>query len=98
MRIDSAPLAKDNAGHNAAWMIVGNLIAGIVIYGGLGWLISLWVGHRSILIAAGVLFGLATSTYLVHVRLKALDSDPHGRSDHSVGTKTVPDRPEVTGV
>jgi F0F1-type ATP synthase assembly protein I len=54
---------------DAAWYIVSTLLAGMVLYGGLGWVVSLWLGHRALFIAGGVLVGLFLSFYLVQKRL-----------------------------
>jgi F0F1-type ATP synthase assembly protein I len=57
-----------NATHsmdNSAWSISGRLIAGIGLYAGLGWLLSLWVGYRGPLIAIGALVGLALAYTLI---------------------------------
>ena len=62
--------------NETAWMITGRMIAGMAFYGGLGWLISLWLGHREFLIAGGLVFGLAASLYLVYIRLKNEDESP----------------------
>ena len=53
------PLQRDGSTVNAAWTIISNLIAGIVLYGGIGWLLSLWLGHRAVFVAGGVLIGTA---------------------------------------
>jgi F0F1-type ATP synthase assembly protein I len=54
---------------DTAWTITSKLIAGMVIYGGLGWLLSLWLGHSALFIAGGTLLGLAAAMYLVLSRL-----------------------------
>ena len=56
--------------NETAWMITGRLLSGMILYGGIGWLLSLWLGHRSLFIAGGILFGMAASLYLVFARLK----------------------------
>jgi len=55
--------------NETAWMITGRLIAGMILYGAVGWLLSLWLGHQALFIAGGVLFGIAASLYLVLARL-----------------------------
>ncbi len=52
---------------------MSHLLAGIVLYGGIGWLLSLWLGHRSALIAVGVVVGVVLSTILVHARITHAD-------------------------
>ncbi len=55
--------------NETAWMITGRLVAGMIVYGAVGWLLSLWLGHQALFIAGGVLFGIAASLYLVLARL-----------------------------
>lgn len=74
---------------NAAWTISSRMIAGIVLYAGLGWLISLWWGNRSVLIAVGAFVGLGLSYYLIFTGLaredraaaEALTSTREGKED-----------------
>lgn len=54
---------------NSAWSNSSRLITGLLLYTGLGWLVSLWVGHRALLMAIGAIVGLALSYYLIFVSL-----------------------------
>ena len=54
---------------NVAWTISSRLIAGLVLYTGVGWLLSLWLGHRALLMAVGALVGLGLSYYLIFTSL-----------------------------
>jgi len=54
---------------NVAWTISSRLIAGLVLYTGVGWLLSLWLGHRALLMAIGALVGLGLSYYLIFTSL-----------------------------
>jgi F0F1-type ATP synthase assembly protein I len=58
---------------NVAWTVLNNLIAGILVYGGLGYLIGLFAGDPQVGLAIGAVFGLAASTVLVFYRLRQLD-------------------------
>jgi len=49
---------------NAGWTIFSYLIAGMVVYGGLGWLIGHWIRHP-IIFPLGMLAGLALSTAVI---------------------------------
>ncbi len=69
--------AVDREAPNAAWTVMNNLIAGILIYGGLGYLLGLWLDHPSVGLAAGAVFGLVASTYLIFFRLRHLDGGPN---------------------
>ena len=66
---------RDRVTADYAWMIISHLLAGIVMYGGIGWLLRLWLGHRGAFVAAGVIIGSTLSLYLVHVKVSRLDSE-----------------------
>lgn len=68
---------------NTAWIIMSHLLTGILLYAGLGWLLSLWLGNAPLLIGAGALIGMFLSLYLIHRRLEATSPG----KDHA-----VPDR------
>jgi ATP synthase protein I len=68
---------------DAAWSILSTLITGIALYGGIGWVLSLWLGHRALLIAGGALLGLFLSLYLVHKRLGNESVPPPQRTNRS---------------
>ncbi len=67
----------DREAPNVAWSVLNNLIAGILVYGGLGYLIGLWLGNASVGLAIGTVFGLLASTVLIIFRLRQLDGGPH---------------------
>lgn len=50
---------------NSAWVASSRLISGLILYTGLGWLVSRWVGHQELLMAAGAIVGLSLSYYLL---------------------------------
>jgi len=54
---------------DSAWTIVSRIAAGLLLYTGLGWLVSRWIGHAPLLMAVGALVGLTLSTFLVYVSL-----------------------------
>jgi F0F1-type ATP synthase assembly protein I len=54
---------------NSAWANSSRLIAGLLLYTGLGWLVSRWVGHQELLMAVGALVGLGLSYYLLFTSL-----------------------------
>lgn len=72
---------------NSAWSISGRLMAGIGLYAGLGWVISLWIGYRGPLIAIGALIGLVLAYTLIfrglaheeQARVRAEGEKPRGR-------------------
>lgn len=56
------------AGDNPGWAIFGYLISGMAVYGGLGWLLGRWAGHSQVLLAIGMLLGLALAITMVIFR------------------------------
>jgi ATP synthase protein I len=54
---------------NSAWANSSRLMSGLILYTGLGWLVSRWVGHQALLMAIGALVGLALSYYLMFMSL-----------------------------
>jgi F0F1-type ATP synthase assembly protein I len=55
------------SGAETGWAVVGTLLAGIVVWGGLGWLVDQWLDTRAF-IAVGVILGVVAATYLVVVK------------------------------
>jgi len=49
---------------NAGWTIFSYLIAGMVFYGGLGWLISRWT-NLAVIFPIGMLVGLGVGVFAV---------------------------------
>lgn len=54
---------------DSAWTITSRIIAGLLLYTGLGWVLSLWLGHQQVLMAVGALVGLGLSYTLVFTGL-----------------------------
>lgn len=52
---------------NAGWSIFSYLIAGMAVYGGIGWLIGRWTGHP-LIFPIGMLIGLALGVVLIYYR------------------------------
>ena len=65
----NAPVREFAAMDNAAWIISSRLIGGLILYTGLGFVLSLWLGHRSLFMAVGALVGLGLSYYLIFTGL-----------------------------
>jgi ATP synthase protein I len=68
---------------NSAWANSSRLITGLILYTGLGWLVSRWVGHQALLMAIGAMVGLALSYYLMYVSLahEAREDEERQRRD-----------------
>jgi len=61
---DRAQSEKDAA---AAWSVPAYLLAGMAMYGGIGWLLDRWLG-TSWLVLVGVLLGTALAMYVIWLR------------------------------
>ena len=51
------------------WAIFGRLVSGILIYGGLGWLIGSWFNKVEMFVAAGVILGISLALYMTYKQL-----------------------------
>ena len=51
------------------WAIFGRLVSGILIYGGLGWLIGSWLNKVEMFVAAGVILGISLALYMTFKQL-----------------------------
>jgi hypothetical protein len=58
------------------------LMAGLILYTGLGWLVSRWVGHQALLMAIGAIVGLALSYYLMFASLAKETRDASRPGNH----------------
>jgi F0F1-type ATP synthase assembly protein I len=48
--------------------LLSYLISGIVVYGGLGWVLDRWLDFSSLFFPIGVVFGVAAGGYLGYKR------------------------------
>lgn len=71
----------DRSTTDIAWQITGRLLTGILLYGAIGWLIGLWLGQQKLLTAAGILFGMFASLYLVFATLRHNENESGEQKD-----------------
>lgn len=57
------------SGDNDPWAAFGYLAAGVLFYGVLGWLLSVWL-HHDYWIPIGILVGMALGMYMVLARYR----------------------------
>ena len=62
------------SGAGTAWALTGTLLAGILVWGGVGYLVDRLVGFRWLFLPIGMLVGVSASIYLVYLR--------YGRDEH----------------
>ena len=68
---DSGPEREPSGrGAEMVWSIIGTLVAGVLAWGGIGWLLDRWLGTR-FLVAVGILLGMAGAFYLIIKRYGA---------------------------
>jgi ATP synthase protein I len=58
------PGSPGGGGGDVVWSILGTLVAGVLAWGGIGWLLDRWLG-TSFLVAVGILVGAAGAFYLI---------------------------------
>lgn len=51
-------------GANDGWAVLSTLIGGILVWGGVGWLVDRWLGTK-IALPIGLIVGMAASLYLI---------------------------------
>ena len=62
---DSDPEREPSGrGAEMVWSIIGTLVAGVLAWGGIGWLLDQWLGTRY-LVAVGIVVGMAGAFYLI---------------------------------
>jgi ATP synthase protein I len=56
------------SGFGTGWAATGTLLAGILVWGGIGWLVDRLAGTDPLFLAIGMLVGAAGGIYLVYIR------------------------------
>ncbi|HEX2301769.1 MAG TPA: AtpZ/AtpI family protein [Pseudonocardiaceae bacterium] len=79
--------ARQPSGADIGWGITGTMLSGILVWGGIGWLLDRWWETR-FLTPVGMLLGLAAAIYLIVVKYGAVEPPHAGRGS----TRTTPDR------
>lgn len=51
-----------------AWAITSTLLAGMIAWGAVGYLLDRWMGFRGLFLPIGMIVGVGASIYLVYVR------------------------------
>jgi len=67
--------AADSDGMNQGMRVLSHLIAGVLLYGGLGWVGDHFL-HTSFLLPVGIVLGAALGIYTTIRRLSTLDTSP----------------------
>jgi F0F1-type ATP synthase assembly protein I len=56
------------SGVGVAWAIVGTLLAGILAWGGIGYLLDRWMGFHYLFLPIGMVVGVGIAMYVVIIR------------------------------
>jgi F0F1-type ATP synthase assembly protein I len=51
-----------------AWSIIGTLLGGILVWGGIGFLLDRWLDLRWLFLPIGMVVGMGAAIYLVYLR------------------------------
>jgi len=51
-----------------AWALTGTLLSGILVWGGVGFLLDRWLDLRWLFLPIGMVIGVGASIYVVYVR------------------------------
>ncbi len=60
---------------DTGWIMVAELIAATLVWGGIGWLFDRWLGTAPWLMSIGFVIGNATGMYLAWLRYTRSDAD-----------------------
>ena len=60
------------------WNITGTMLSGIIVWGGVGWVVDRWLETR-IFTLVGTILGLTVAIYLIVVKYGAVDQHPAAR-------------------
>ena len=64
--VDRRSPKESNPGDKSGWAALSTLLSGIVAWGGIGFLLDLWLHiHHHVGLLIGMMVGLATSLYMV---------------------------------
>ncbi|KQT94866.1 hypothetical protein ASG49_02925 [Marmoricola sp. Leaf446] len=69
---------RDEAPRGDPWHAFGYIVAGVLFYGLLGWLVDQWLG-TSFVVALGILIGAGLGIYMTIARFDALPRQ-HGKN------------------
>ena len=67
---DPDTLPPGRVSDDAAWAAVSLMTAGILLYGGIGWVVGHFLGNQSLFTALGVLFGVVLAMFMLFRRLE----------------------------
>ena len=70
---------EGSGGAGVAWSVLGTLIAGLVAWGGIGYLLDRLLGFRALFLPIGLLVGAAGALWLIVIKYgRTRDEGDHG--------------------
>ncbi|MGY1856681.1 AtpZ/AtpI family protein [Modestobacter sp. SYSU DS0290] len=75
---------RQPSGADIGWSVTGTLISGMIVWGGVGWLLDRWLG-TVFLLPVGVVLGVSAAIYVVVKKYGALDPVPGQRTGTTSG-------------
>ena len=78
------------------WSITGTMLSGIIVWGGVGWLLDRWLETR-FFILVGTILGLTVAIYLIVVKYGAVDPPPASRQRTRTNPGGQRSRPRTQG-
>jgi F0F1-type ATP synthase assembly protein I len=85
--------ARQGSGAETGYAVIGTLISGLVVWGGVGWLLDRWMDTR-VFAPVGIILGMAVAIYLVVKRYGAIDP-AQGRQTPGKPSGGRPGRPRT---
>ena len=74
------PIAEEPSIQNQAWQFISELMAGLLVGGGIGWLLDRWFGTKPWLFAVFLLLGVAAAFWNI-IKLASKDEIGHTKRD-----------------
>lgn len=74
------PVGADESSQGDPWHAVGYLTAGVLLYGGLGWLLDRWLG-TTFWVVIGILFGTGLGLYATWSRFRPVSGEAPAQED-----------------
>ena len=63
-------------GASPAWDVIGLLLSGILVCGGLGWLLDLWLGFHYLFLPIGMVLGVGIAIWMTYRKLNGDPEEP----------------------
>lgn len=65
-------------GANQAWDIIGLLLSGILVCGGIGWVLDLWLDLHYLFLPIGMVLGVGIAIWMTYRKLNETPQPPGG--------------------